>query len=63
VIGLFILSKLPDVKPAVVYDPEFSADRYGVYVEAPADRLEEARKILDDQEPSNLREGTEAAHA
>jgi hypothetical protein len=63
VIGLFILTKLPDPKPAVVYDPEFSSGRYGVYVEAPADRIEEARKILNDEEPAELREGTEAGHA
>lgn len=63
VIGLFILSRLPDLKPAVVYDPDFSAGRYGVYVEAPADRLEEARRILAAQEPNELREGSEVAHA
>ncbi len=63
VIGLFILSKLPDVKRNVVYDPEFSSGRYGVYVAAPADRAEEARKILEKEEPVELREGTEAAHA
>lgn len=63
VIGLFILSRLPDLKPAVVYDPEFSGGRYGVYVEAPAERLEEARRILDAEQPAELREGSEAAHA
>ena len=63
VIGLFILSKLPDVKRNVIYDPEFSSGRYGVYVAAPADRAEEARKILEKEEPVELREGTEAAHA
>jgi hypothetical protein len=63
VIGLFILSKLPDLKPAVVYDPEFSAGRYGVYVEAPSERADEARRILEKEEPVELREGTEAAHA
>lgn len=57
VIGLFILSRLPDVKPAVVYDPEFTAGRYGVYVEASAERVDEARKILNAQEPIELREG------
>ena len=57
VIGLFILSKLPNVKPAVVYDPEFTAGRYGVYVEAEADRLEEARAIMNAEEPIELREG------
>ncbi len=63
VIGLFILARLPDFKPAVVYDPEFSSGRYGVYVEAPPERLEEARRILDAQEPAELREGTESDHA
>jgi len=63
IIGLFILSRLPDLKPSVIYDPEFSSGRYGVYVEAPAERVDEARKILNAQEPAELREGTEAAHA
>jgi hypothetical protein len=56
-IGLFILSRLPDLRPAVVYDPEFTAGRYGVYVEAEGGRLDEARKILNGQEPIELREG------
>lgn len=63
VIGLFILARLPDMKPAVIYDPEFSNGRYGVYVETTPDRLDAARKILNDEEPVELREGTEAAHA
>lgn len=63
VIGLFILSKLPNVKPSVIYDPEFSSGRYGVYVAAPQDRVDEARRILEKEEPAELREGTEAAHA
>lgn len=57
VIGLFILSKLPDLRPAVVYDPEFTAGRYGVYIEAEGSRLEEARKIMNAEEPIELREG------
>lgn len=57
VIGLFILSRLPDLKPAVVYDPEFTAGRYGVYIEAEGARLEEARRIMKAEEPIELREG------
>ena len=57
VIGLFVLARIPNLKPAVVYDPEFSAGRYGVYVEASSSRLEEARKIMNGQEPVELREG------
>ena len=63
VIGLFVLSKLPNVKPAVVYDPEFTAGRYGVYVEASGDRLAEAKRIMNEQEPIELREGEGGASA
>jgi len=62
IIGLFVLSRLPNVKPAVIYDPEFSAGRYGVYVEAEGERLEEARRILNAEDPAELREG-ELTHA
>lgn len=59
VIGLFINMRLPRLKPLVVYDPEFSAGRFGVYVAASSDRLEEARRILSEQEPAELREDPE----
>jgi hypothetical protein len=62
IIGLFILSRLPNIKPSIIYDPEFTAGRYGVYVEADGARLDEARRILNAQEPIELREG-EVAHA
>ena len=56
VIGLFINSRLPYIKPMVVYDPEFSAGKFGIYVTVAADRLEQARGILRGQDPSELRE-------
>jgi len=59
VIGLFINTRLPHLKPLVVYDPEFSAGRFGVYVSASAGKVEEARKILADQDPAELREDPE----
>jgi hypothetical protein len=59
VIGLFITTKLPHLKPLVVYDPEFSAGRFGVYVSATDDRVDEARKILEEREPAELREDPE----
>ena len=59
VIGLFINARLPRLKPLVVYDPEFSSGRFGVYVSAAADRAEEARKILQEKEPAELREDPE----
>ena len=62
IIGLFVLSRLPNVKPAIIYDPEFTAGRYGVYVEAEGARLDEARRILNAEQPAELREG-DMAHA
>lgn len=59
VIGLFINSRLPHIKPMVVYDPDFSAGKFGVFVTVPHDRLKRAREILRDQDPSNLREDPE----
>lgn len=63
-IGLGILAHIPDFKPSVAYDPEFSAGRYGLWVVVPTERLEEARRILEAQEPAELRVGDqEAANA
>ena len=56
VIGFFINSRLPFVKPMVVYDPEFSAGRFGVYVTVAVDRLDRARGILQGQDPAEIRE-------
>jgi len=64
VIGLFINTRLPHLRPLVVYDPEFSAGRFGVYVAASPEKMEEARRILAAQEPAELREDPEGvAHA
>jgi hypothetical protein len=54
-IGLFVLARLPKFKPAVVYDPEFSSGRFGVFVTDTPERLADARKILEDQQPAELR--------
>jgi Alternative complex III, ActD subunit len=59
-IGLGINARIPDFKPRMAYDPEFSAGRFGIYVEAPVDRVDEARRILEKEEPVELREGAEA---
>lgn len=60
VLGLFINSRLPNTTPPVVYDPEFSAGRYGVFVSADDARLSAARSILQKHEPAELREGAHA---
>lgn len=56
-IGLFLLMKLPRFKPPVVYDPELSSGRFGVLVEAPADKIGEARRILEQAHPAALEGG------
>ncbi len=56
IIGLFISIRLPNFKPIVVYDPEFSAGRYGVFVPTGRKRASEARQILEQQQPAELRE-------
>lgn len=61
-IGLFVLSRLPHIKPMIVYDAEFVAGRFGLYVTAQGDELDEARRILKRHEPSLLSEDPEGAH-
>ncbi len=56
VIGLFINSRLPQVKPLVVYDPEFTAGKYGIYIKVPLDSKERAMQILKGQDPDKLQE-------
>lgn len=63
VIGLFINAHIPDTRSSTAYDPRFSSDRFGVYVVVPPERLDEARRIIEKQEPAELSEETEAAHA
>ncbi len=59
VLGFFINAGLPKWKSRVIYDPEFSSGRFGVYVSASQDRLERAREILVAQEPAEVREDSE----
>jgi len=54
VIGVLWNMRIPDLKSNVVYDPEFSSGRFGVYVTAPSDRIEAARKILESNGPSRI---------
>lgn len=46
VAGMLIVAKLPNRKPLIVYDPSFSADRFGVQIEAEGAKADEARRIL-----------------
>ncbi len=59
VIGVFWNMRIPDLKTSVVYDPEFTAGRFGVYVTSSGDRLRAARSILESSSPSKLQEDSE----
>jgi len=58
-IGLFILARIPKFQPHVVYDPEFSSGRFGLFVDAPEGKEAEARRILAAQHPIELQGGAE----
>jgi molybdopterin-containing oxidoreductase family membrane subunit len=45
-LGLFVLSRLPRLRGSPRYDPRFTADRFGVEVVGPPDRLRAAEEIL-----------------
>ena len=47
VIGLFIHARLGPPGKGLAYDPSFSADSFGVLVDAPEGRGAEARRILE----------------
>ena len=61
-IGTFILSRLPHTKGAAVYDPEFMAGRFGLYVPAEGGKLDDVRRILQRHEPAQITEDREGAH-
>lgn len=46
VAGMLITARLPNRKPLVIYDPSFSADRFGVQVEPGSGDADRAREIL-----------------
>ncbi len=63
VIGLFINARLPNMKAEVVYDPEFSGGRFGLFIEAAEGDFGRVRGVLTLFEPEELREVGEGAHA
>jgi hypothetical protein len=59
VIGVLWNMGVPDMgelKGDVVYDPEFSAGRFGIYVTAPPTRIETVRSILEEGGPARIEE-------
>lgn len=60
VLGMLILARLPYRKPLVVYDPTFSADRFGIQLVPPPGKEAEAREILRDAGAVEVREKMEA---
>ncbi|MFN8574898.1 MAG: DUF3341 domain-containing protein [Gemmatimonadaceae bacterium] len=46
VYGMFILSRVPKITQTVGFDPRFTGGHYGIYVEAPPERLKEVEASL-----------------
>lgn len=61
VAGLLITAGLPKARPRVVYDPSFSAGRFGVYAEVPPEETNEARALLQESGAAEVRERPEEA--
>lgn len=59
VIGVFWNMRIPDIRRQVVYDPEVTAGRFGVYVTAAGDRLADARQILEASGPARMEDDPE----
>ncbi len=59
VIGVFINMGLPNLRPIVAYHPECSNGSFGIYLTAPADKVDEVRTILKGFEPLEFREDPE----
>lgn len=59
VIGVLWNMRIPSLKSDVVYDPELSAGRFGVYVTAGPDRIVAARRILESSRPARMEEDSD----
>jgi hypothetical protein len=46
VLAIFVLGRLPKVRPSDTYDPRFTLDRFGVAVACAADRAETVKSLL-----------------
>ena len=62
VIGLFINIRIPHTKPLVVYDPEYTAGRFGIYAPGDVGQMDGLRRILESHNPVEVREDREGAH-
>lgn len=58
VLGLFVAARLPQRRAGLVYDPSFSADQYGIFVQEPRESPEhrKVRSIFEDVGAIEVRE-------
>jgi len=59
VVGLFINARLPRARREVVYDPSFSAGKFGIFVAATDTRIPEAAGIMRESGAEQVRERPE----
>jgi ActD protein len=55
VAGMFVNSRVPKITRTVGFDPRFTAADYGIYVEAPPERLKEAEATLREAGAAEIR--------
>lgn len=56
VVGLFLNARLPHMAKYAIYDPSFSAGRFGVFVSAPAGREAEVKSVFEKNGAEEIRE-------
>ncbi len=59
VLGLFVNARLPRARLEVVYDPSYSADRFGVFVAPAGGKEADARRALEEAGAVEIRERPE----
>lgn len=60
VAGMLILARLPNRRPLIIYDTSFSADRFGVQVDATGEKATRAREIMTAAGAAEIREAGRA---
>ena len=53
--GMFINSRVPKITKTVGFDPRFTHGDYGIFVEAPPERLREAEQLLREHGAAEVR--------
>jgi len=56
VLAIFVLGRLPKLRPSRAYDPRFTLDRFGVAVSCPPEKAEAARTVMSSAGAEEVRQ-------